>query len=247
MSSPARGKKRGARALLACLLILLALGLALALYAGSYSRADAEAAAAMERARQGGGAYAFGDADAKIGVILYPGGKVESTAYAPLAEEIAETAGVLCAVPRMPLNLAVFDRDAASAVMAAYPAVTAWYVGGHSLGGAMAASYAAAHADTVSGVILLAAYATEKLDMPVLSVYGGADTVLNAEKYAACLANLPQGYAERVLPGGNHAQFGCYGAQKGDSPADIPAGEQRALTAACIAEWLSAATGQKER
>jgi len=39
----------------------------------------------------------------------------------------------------MPLNLAVFDPDKASEVITTFPKVINWVVGGHALGGSMAA------------------------------------------------------------------------------------------------------------
>lgn len=233
----AGGKRRIALcAVLAAAVLLMA---TVAIYARSYSRADDVAQDAMLRAEAREGMYAFGDAASKTGLLLYPGGKVEYTAYAPLAERIAATAGVLVVVPKMPLNLAVLDMGAANRVMAAFPAVNAWYVGGHSLGGAMASQYAAASPDAVAGVVLLAAYATEPLPVRVLSVYGDSDTVLDRGKYEAARAYLPEAFTEVAIAGGNHARFGNYGVQKGDSAAAISATEQQRITAEAIAGWLA--------
>ena len=75
-------------------------------------------------------------------VVFYPGGRVDARSYAPLAARIAER-GHLVVIPVMPLSLAVLDPNAADEVIAAHPEVETWVVGGHSLGGAMAAQYAA--------------------------------------------------------------------------------------------------------
>ena len=53
------------------------------------------------------------------GLIFYPGGLVEPTAYAPVLHQIAEQ-GVLVVIVPMPLNLAIFHTDAANAVIDAY-------------------------------------------------------------------------------------------------------------------------------
>ena len=236
----AGGKRRGRVALCIVLAILLLFAAVVAVYAQTYSRADDVAQDAMLRVKARGDMYAFGDAAAETGLVLYPGGKVEYTAYAPLAERIAATADILVVVPKMPLNLAVLDVYAADRAMAAFPAVNAWYVGGHSLGGAMASKYAAVSPDAVAGVILLAAYATDPLPMRVLSVYGDSDTVLNREQYESARAFLPDAFTEVTIAGGNHARFGNYGVQKGDSAAAIPAAEQQQIAAETIADWLSA-------
>lgn len=48
----------------------------------------------------------------ETGLIFYPGGKVEYQAYAPLMQDLAEK-GIYCVLVKMPLNLAVFDINAA--------------------------------------------------------------------------------------------------------------------------------------
>ena len=171
------------------------------------------------------------------GLIFYPGGKVQAEAYAPLMEACAER-GILCVLMRMPGNLAVLDPNAADGIAAEYPEVTDWYLGGHSLGGAMAASCAAKHAEDYAGLVLLAAYSTEDLrgsGLRVLSVVGTEDGVLNREKYEQCRENLPADARELVIEGGCHAYFGCYGAQRGDGTATIGNREQIERTADAIA------------
>ena len=88
------------------------------------------------------------------GLIFYPGGKVEYTAYAPLMRACAQR-GIFCVLLKMPWNLAVLDVNAADGITQQYPDIDAWYLGGHSLGGAMAANYAASHSGEFDGLILL--------------------------------------------------------------------------------------------
>lgn len=155
-------------------------------------------------------------------LIFYPGAKVEYTAYLPLCYRLAER-GIDVFLVKMPCNLAIFGRNSANAILAAYDYEN-WYLSGHSLGGAMAASYAAEHPNTLKGLILLAAYPTKSLqddDFSVLSVYGSEDGILNRAKVAAGRAIMPADYTEFVIDGGNHAGFGNYGAQKGDGAASI--------------------------
>ena len=176
----------------------------------------------------------------QAGLIFYPGGKVEAEAYAPLLEACAER-GILCVLLRMPGNLAVLDRNAADGVAADYPEVTDWYIGGHSLGGAMAAGYAAKHTEALAGLVLLGAYSTADLTdsgLRVLSIYGSEDGVLNREKYDSNHANLPADAAELVIQGGCHAGFGSYGPQDGDGTPTISGEEQIARTADAIAAML---------
>ena len=91
-------------------------------------------------------------------------------------------------------------------------------VGGHSMGGMVAAMYAAEHPVSADGVVLLAAYPTQKLKdlVKVLSVYGAEDRELDREEYEKGRMYFPADVTEVVIDGGNHAQFGNYGNQKGD-------------------------------
>ena len=172
--------------------------------------------------------------------IFYPGGKVEHTAYEPLMTACAER-GILCVLVKMPGNLAVLDINAAEDLFLLFPDIENWYIGGHSLGGSMAASYASENPGKLKGLILLAAYSTEDLSstsLNVLSVYGSEDRILNAENYKKYRTNLPENFAEIVLEGGCHAGFGMYGHQKGDGTPRISADTQIQIAANEISEFL---------
>lgn len=161
-------------------------------------------------------------------VIFYPGAKVEYTAYVPLFVKLAEE-GVDCFLVEMPCNLAILGMNKADSIMESYT-YDEWYLAGHSLGGAMAASYASEHLNDLEGLILLAAYPTKSLassDFKVLSIYGSEDTVLNMENLEEGRSFMPENYTEVCMEGGNHAQFGAYGAQEGDGEARITAEEQK--------------------
>ena len=193
----------------------------------------------VEKAKLDNGFTAFVPKDEiKAGFVFYPGAKVEYTSYAPLLEECANK-GILCIVVKMPCNLAFLGMNKALNAIDLYPDVEKWYIGGHSLGGSMAASCASANPDTFEGVILLASYSTSNLDgLSVLSVYGDQDGVLNAEKYEKNKANLPSDFIEYVINGGNHAYFGMYGKQSGDGEATITNVEQITLTADYIVNFI---------
>ena len=173
------------------------------------------------------GLYMDGPGDERA-LIFYPGAKVEYTAYVPLLWQLAEK-GVDVFLIKMPCNLAFLGQNKAEDVMRKYE-YEKWYLGGHSLGGAMAASYAAKHMDDLEGMILLAAYSTKDLredDFSVVSLYGSEDGVLNMDKIEKGRSNMPKNYTEICIEGGNHAQFGNYGVQKGDGAASISREEQQ--------------------
>ncbi len=172
--------------------------------------------------------------------IFYPGAKVAAEAYAPLMKKIAE-GGVDCVIVDMPSHIALFSPDEASAVMEKYH-YEKYYIGGHSLGGVVASSYAADHPGGLSGVILLAAYPAKKIsdDLPMLSVTGSEDDILKADNYNASRQYWPALHTETTVDGGNHANFGDYGEQEGDGKALITAGRQRKETAEAVLDFTGA-------
>lgn len=180
-------------------------------------------------------------------MIFYPGAKVEYTAYLPLVYRLSEQ-GIDCFLIKMPCNLAFLGQNKAGKIIDSY-AYSHWYLSGHSLGGAMAASYASKHLARLDGLVLLAAYPTKNLQADsfcVLSVYGSNDGVLNIEKVIEGTARMPADYTEVCIEGGNHAQFACYGAQKGDHAADISQEEQQEQTANAILQMIEARKEQED-
>ena len=151
----------------AVVLVLVTIVGACAIYLGDYYRADIEAIGAFLPqgsgwAEQPDGTIVFECEDATKGFIFYPGCKVEYTAYIPLMQALSEHS-VTCVLVEMPFNLAVLDVSAADGIQKEYPEIEDWYIGGHSLGGSMAASYVASHTDDYAGLVLLGAYSTSDL------------------------------------------------------------------------------------
>ncbi len=213
-------------------------------YINDYYRADDLAVALLASSKtditEENGVYTFNSQNATKGVIFYPGGKVEATAYAPLMHSLAEE-GILGVLVTMPGNLAVLDMNAAEGIQEKYPEIKEWYMAGHSLGGSMAASYIAENKDAFEGIILLASYSTADLSdsgLDVLSIYGSNDGVLNMEKYEEYKPNLPSDFEEFIIDGGCHAYFGTYGEQEGDKKATITRDEQIIITKKKIVEFI---------
>ena len=164
-------------------------------------------------------------------IIFYPGAKVEAEAYLPLLDQIRQT-GVACILVHMPFHMAIFDSDAAEAVIAQFPEFQHWYIAGHSMGGAMASKFASDHPDQVDGLILMGAYIYgDYPDEKTLTIYGSLNQ--SVEDHIDYTENIVE------IEGGNHVQFGNYGPQKGDLPATISAEEQQAQTVAAIEAFLS--------
>lgn len=167
----------------------------------------------------------------ETGFIIYPGGRVDYRSYATVARGIAAE-GFLVVVVRMPFNLAVFGSGAARDVMLAFPEVGAWAVGGHSLGGSMAARFVYRNPSVVDGLILWASYPgsgddLSDRDIAVLTVYGTKDGLTDYDEIERSLELLPPEALVVGIEGGNHAQFGSYGLQGGDYEASITREQQR--------------------
>jgi hypothetical protein len=232
------------------LVVVVALAVAVILFVQP-QRVLPEAYAALESTpdvtvTQDGGTITFkptGGAD--TGFILYPGGKVPPEGYAVPARAIAEQ-GYVVVIPAMPLNFAVLNPDAATAVIAAHPDITTWAVGGHSLGGAMAGQFVASHPDAVEGLALWAAYTasdTAAAGVEAVVIYGSLDSGAARMTSPESLDLLPAGTPVVEIVGGNHANFGSYEGQPNDPDAVITREEQQARAVsetAALLELISA-------
>ena len=188
------------------------------------------------------------DEEPVAGLVLYPGGRVDPRAYAPAAHALAEEGYLVVIVP-MPLNLAFFAPDRAAEVMAAFPEIGRWAVGGHSLGGAMSARFAYQNSEAVQGLVLWAAYPASTDDLSghsltATSIYGTRDGLATKDKIAASRPLLPLDTSWVAIEGGNHAQFGWYGPQSGDNPATISREEQQKQIIAATLALLSGLADQ---
>ena len=212
-------------------------------YLGIYSHAGEVAEAAMRgdetvAVSEVDGGYFFDGPGESKALVFYPGAKVESAAYAPLMLRISKQ-GIDCFLAEMPFNFAILGSNTADAFTSAY-AYDSWIMAGHSMGGFIAANYAIAHADTISGIALLASYATSPVDerLSLCSIYGSLDGCLDWAEYEAKQTNWPTRFEEVVIEGGNHAQYGDYGQQSGDNEATMSAEEQQEATAQAIADFF---------
>jgi pimeloyl-ACP methyl ester carboxylesterase len=252
-----RSRRRTWRAVLAVVVVaVLLLSTAFFVYVSDFSRATPAAVAALasDAAVQvvevpSGWAFVPTGETESTGLVVYPGGKVDEKAYAPLCRALAE-AGYPVALVRMPFKLAVFGigrgkdgmRDLESALASAGKSAPSRYVAaGHSLGGVMAARFALTDPSRFAGVAFWAAYADQDLKpagFAAVTILGSEDKVLDLAAVAKARANLPVDAETVVVPGGNHAGFGDYGAQKGDGTATISGADQRAAVVAAMKTFL---------
>jgi hypothetical protein len=176
------------------------------------------------------------------GLILYPGGRVDPAGYAPAALEIAK-AGFLVVIVAMPFHLAVLEIDAATRVIERHPEIRRWSIGGHSLGGSMAAEYAARQSHAISGLVLWASYSATDLSalrLKALVVYGSLDAGASRMTSGESLANLPASPTVVEIEGGNHEQMGWYTGQPNDPAATISRVEQQSQLVRATVDFLEA-------
>ncbi len=227
-------KKRFKIALTLLLIIIIVLISGFLIYASDYYRADEVAMEIMadktNLSFRNNMMILSPTIPGDTALIFYPGAKVEYTAYLPIMEKLSRE-GITCVLINMPLNFAIFNKNAANKVFAELPNIKKWFIGGHSLGGAMASSYAAEHKDKIKGLILLGAYIYgDVAPENALTIYGTLNSDL--EKNIDYTENII------VIDGGNHAQFGNYGEQKGDLPATITSDEQQEISVKAILEFI---------
>lgn len=161
-------------------------------------------------------------------VFFHPGALVDPRAYAAVLRPVAE-AGHTVVIGKPPLGIAFLDTGAFDAARADEPSAAGWVVGGHSLGGVVAASEADdADSDATApatGLLLYASYPagdiSDSLTAAVLSVSGSRDRLSTPEKVDASRADLPPGAELTVVDGAVHADFGDYGPQPGDGTPTI--------------------------
>jgi dienelactone hydrolase len=163
------------------------------------------------------------------GLIYYPGGLVDPEAYAVTAQGIAD-AGYLVVIPKMPLNLAFMCINNADRIRAYYPEITSWVIGGHSLGGAMAAEYAKNHVESLEGLIMFASYPANYYDfvdfpIPILTIIGSKDP--GAPRQEEFYEVISDSATLFIIEGGNHRQYADYSFQNNDGVATISVTEQQ--------------------
>ena len=178
----------------------------------------------------------------ETGLIFYPGGLVEPTAYAPVLRQIAEN-GVLVVITPMPLNLAILKTGAAHAVIDNYPHISTWILAGHSLGGASAAIFAENNPNRIDAIALWDSYPPNSADLSddtisAISIFGTTNGHPNTENFNDKRHLLPADTRFVGIEGANHAQFGDYGPQKGDVVASISLAEQHERVARIMLDFI---------
>ena len=170
-------------------------------------------------------------------IIFYPGAKVEYTSYLPLFMDLSSK-GIDCYLVEMPFNLAFFGIDSADSIIE-NSNYSHYYMAGHSLGGAMAGSYVNKTDKKIDALIYLSSHSSVGLNVPILSIRGTNDGIINLKSYQEAKSLYKNNFTEILIKGGNHAQFGNYGNQSGDGPANITAKSQQDQSVDAIMKFIN--------
>jgi hypothetical protein len=196
------------------------------------------------RGSGGGVEVAPADGGADTLLILYPGGRVRPHAYTWLGVSLAPV-GVRTLIPTMPLDLAVLGRDRADALIAQErDGERLVVVGGHSLGGAMAASWLARHPEGADALVLMGAYPAagddlSGLDLPTLVLAAEHDGLATLAEVEEGLGRLPSRSGMEIIDGAVHAFFGRYGPQRGDGLPTVTRARAESEIAGSVEAFLS--------
>ncbi len=152
--------------------------------------------------------------DIKAGLIFYPGGRIDPRGYATLMRAIAGE-GYLVVVPSMPINMAIFDTNAADEIISHYLGIDSWGIAGHSVGGVAAAMFAFQNPELIDGLAIWAAFPAGNSDLslaeiPIYIIYGEVDPAANSESVQERASLLPKDTVYVEIEGGDHHQFGTY-------------------------------------
>lgn len=176
------------------------------------------------------------------GFIFIPGARVDPRAYVNLMRPLAK-AGYLVIVVKPAFGLAFPSTEQPARVMALFPTIKQWVVGGHSLGGASAAAFAERHAE-VDGLILYGAYSATQLTraLPTVAISGTADGFSTPADIEANKSHLPPKAKYVLIEGGIHSFFGDYGVQPGDGVTTVDRAEAQKIIIAETSALLKAVT-----
>lgn len=176
---------------------------------------------------------------AEVGFIFYCGAFVDYRDYCGILGGLAER-GYFTASLKCPLDIAMLNPFGALQLMDQHPEIHHWFIGGHSMGGVVASLLSSDLFGRFEGVVLLASYSIVPISVPALSIYGTNDGVLVMPLYQLSKPLVESGLTEIVLQGGNHAQYGNYGNQFLDRPADISMDTQQQTCIDTIDQFIQA-------
>lgn len=180
--------------------------------------------------------------DTKFVMLFYPGAMVEPKAYVPLCRKISE-ANIEVYLIRMPWRLATKGYNKPKELGLFEDSSKIYILSGHSQGAKMAAQFTYENPQLVDKLVLIGTTHPRDISLanskiPILKIYGGKDGVADENTILENRNNLPSNAKLMKIEGANHAQFGYYGYQLGDSSASISREEQQKQTVELITDFI---------
>ena len=125
------------------------------------------------------------------GLILYPGGRVDPRSYAPTAHaskgRLSGRIGADAAQPGRVWRRQSRQRDCGQ------PSSDAWAIGGHSLGGAMAANFIAKNPEAIDGLAFWAAYPASSDNLSGFDTLAVSSSRLQTMAWPRLTRSMPRG------------------------------------------------------
>lgn len=182
------------------------------------------------------------EASDKAALAFQPGARVDPRAYAAVLRPLAEE-GHPVVIVKQPLNIGFLALDGLDIARSTGVDADVWALGGHSLGGSVAAIEALAEGvdDSLAGLVLFASYPAGDMsgfEGAVTSISGSEDGLSTPAKIEASREDLPATASFVVVDGASHAQFGDYGPQPGDGVGTLGDDEAREQITVAAMEFM---------
>lgn len=169
-----------------------------------------------------------------MNIVFIPGGLVTPDSYEYLAYNLALN-GYDVVIAKAIFNLAILNPWIGKEFLSE---TLDNVIIGHSLGGVTASNVFSGN-DLVSTVILLGSYPINDLtDKDVLFIEAEYDLGMDPEAFNASMVHVNNNAIIESIDGGNHAQFGWYGPQKGDGEAELDTITQQDIVVDIIIDYL---------
>lgn len=182
------------------------------------------------------------------GIVFYAGAYCDVRGYAPVLKEVA-AAGYLIVAPTMPFDFSIFAPDIADEVRAAYPEIQHWVIAGHSMGGAMAGSYAFNNQDNLAGLIVFDSFppaynSLSDSELPILLFERARADGSQSQKFIDNANLYPENTPKVLIPGAQHMYYGSFdgGAYEEEWEPGIKRSVQQRIVIEAVIEGLDRLT-----
>ncbi|MCF7931481.1 MAG: alpha/beta hydrolase [Acholeplasmataceae bacterium] len=241
MKTKSRFNKIIKRILLTIILIIVVLISGLAIYSSGSYQALPEMNDAIETLNLSQVTYSektfyikYQVDDPILNIVFVPGGLVSPDSYKYLAASLAKE-GYNVTIVKVIFNLAILTPNAARKYLD--PNMDNVIIG-HSLGGVVA-SMVASNNELISKIVLLGSYPIRDISsQQSLFITAEHDIAMDLDAFNDSLKYVNSENMIFNIDGGNHAQFGWYGPQKGDGEAEISTLEEQNIVINKILEFL---------